>query len=105
MPDASLVLVGCFDDEATPETDELLRRLERDDEAIVPSHWPAEVMNGLLLAVRRKRISKEKAHRFILDLPALPIRYDAGSALIHAREVLAFAQQFKLTAYDASISS
>jgi hypothetical protein len=53
VPDASATLTWCFEDQAMPWTDALLAKLRAGDEAIVPAHWPAEVANALLIAVRR----------------------------------------------------
>ena len=102
VPDASVTLTWCFEDEATPSTDALLVKLKAGDEATVPPHWPVEVANSLLVAIRRGRISREKASRFFQDLRALPIRVDPGSSENVFGRVFALAEQFKLTAYDAA---
>lgn len=81
--DASATLAWCFEDEATAWTDALLVRLKSDDEALVPAHWSLEVVNGLLMAMRRRRITKEQAARFFENLLALPIRIDS-SGVEHA---------------------
>ena len=101
VPDSSATLTWCFEDEAMPWTDALLARLRAGDEAIVPLHWPAEVANALLIAVRRGRISQEKANRFLLDLRALPIRLDPESSDAVFDEVFKLAEQYSLTIYDA----
>ena len=67
VPDASVTVTWCFEDEATSWTDALLARLKASDEAIVPAHGSAEVSNTILMAVRRGRISGEKASRFFED--------------------------------------
>ena len=100
--DASVTLTWCFEDEATPSTDALLAKLRAGDEATVPAHWPVEVANSLLVAIRRERISGEKANRFFQDLRALPIRVDPESSESVFGRVFALAEQFKLTAYDAA---
>ena len=102
VPDASLPLTWCFEDEAMAKTDALLRRLKEGDEASVPAHWPIEVTNGLLMAVRRRRISAEKANRFIEDLGSLPIKVEEESPLRRATGVFLLAEQYRLTAYDAA---
>jgi predicted nucleic acid-binding protein len=84
-----------------PWTDALLANLRAGDEAIVPLHWPAEVSNALLIAVRRGRISREKANRFFLDLRALPIRLDPESSDAVFNQVFKLAEQYNLTIYDA----
>ena len=58
VADASATLTWCFEDEAMSWTDDVLAKLRAGDEAIVPAHWPAEVANALLVAVRRGRISR-----------------------------------------------
>jgi predicted nucleic acid-binding protein len=102
VPDASLTLTWCFEDEASPQTDALLRRLKDGDRATVPAHWAAEITNGLLMAVRRKRISEEKAERMIRDLLSLAVEIDPENPLEAAGRVLALAQQHRLTAYDTA---
>jgi predicted nucleic acid-binding protein len=101
VPDASVTLTWCFEDEAMPWTDEVLAQLRTGDEAIVPVHWPAEVANALLIAVRRGRISREKANRFFSDLRALPIRIDPQSSEALFDQVFKLADQYRLTIYDA----
>ena len=102
VPDASVTLTWCFEDEAMPWTDALLAELRAGDEAIVPAHWPAEVANALLIAVRRGRISREKANRFLLDLRVLPIRIDSESSEPVFRQVFKLAEKYSLTVYDAA---
>jgi predicted nucleic acid-binding protein len=101
VPDASVTLAWCFEDEATPATDALLRNLKETLQASVPPHWLAEVTNGLLTAVRKGRIDDVKARRFLNDLAALPISIDPA-AVPTCGSVLDLAQHHKLTAYDAA---
>jgi predicted nucleic acid-binding protein len=102
VPDASATLTWCFEDEALPWTDELLANLKGGSEAVVPPHWPAEVANALLIAVRRGRISREKAKGFLLDPRALPIRVDAESVETVFDQVFESAEKSHLTVYDAA---
>ncbi len=101
VPDASATLTWCFEDEAMPWTDAVLAQLKAGDEGVVPAHWPAEVANALLIAVRRGRISRDKANRFFLDLRALPIRIDPESNEAAFDQVFKLADQYSLTIYDA----
>ncbi len=100
--DASATLPWCFADEATETTNALLTRLRTSDEAIVPAHWPAEVANALLLAVRRMRISPEDVHEFLEDLEALPIRVETITQNLIRARVFPLAEQYNLTVYDAA---
>jgi len=64
VADASATLPWCFAEEATPVTEALLDRAQAGEEVLVPAHWPTEVMNGLVMAVRRGRIGGELVARF-----------------------------------------
>jgi predicted nucleic acid-binding protein len=101
VPDASVTLAWCFEDGVTAWTDSFLYRLKHGDEAVVPAHWPVEVSNALLTAMRRKRITDQKALRFVNNLNSLPIRIDPESTVRCFDNVLALGQRYGLTAYDA----
>ena len=102
VADASATLPWCFAEEATPATEALLDRAQSGEEVFVPAHWPTEVMNGLLMAVRRGRIDIDRVARFARDLQALPIRIDAGHAPATWDAVIRAATKHRLTAYDAA---
>jgi len=100
--DASATLPWCFADEATEATNAVLAQLRAGDDAIVPAHWPLEVANALLIAVRRKRISPEDAHQFLVDLEFLPIRVDTTTKNLVRAGVFPMAEQYGITAYEAA---
>ena len=100
--DASATLPWCFADEATAATNAVLTRLRTGVEAIVPAHWPVEVANALLIAVRRQRISPEDAHQFLRDLESLPIRVETTTKNLVRAGVFPVAGQYGLTVYDAA---
>ena len=100
--DASATLPWCFADEATADTNAVLTRLRTGDEAIVPAHWPVEVANALLIALRRQRISLDDAHQFLLDLESLPIRDEATTKNLVRAGVFPVGEQYGLTVYDAA---
>jgi predicted nucleic acid-binding protein len=60
------------------------------------------VANALLIAVRRKHISPEDAHQFLVDLKSLPIRVDTTTKNRVRAGVFPMAERFGLTAYDAA---
>ena len=70
--DNSFVMSWCFQDETNEYTDAVLGYLE-DYTAFVPAIWPLEVINVLLVAERRNRISQADSSRFISLLAELPI--------------------------------
>lgn len=99
--DCSITMSWCFADEATPATERVQDRLERES-ALVPAHWFLEVANVLAMAEKRKRITAEKSTQFLNLLESMDIEVDhetAGRAFAH---VLALSRKFKLTSYDAA---
>jgi predicted nucleic acid-binding protein len=100
--DASATLPWCFAEEATRWTEGLLDRLQAGEEARVPAHWPIEVLNGLIMAVRRKRIDLDRVTRFAGDLAALPIRIEPPHAPAAWNAVIQVAAEHNLTIYDAA---
>ena len=100
VADASATLPWCFADEATSATEALLDRLRGGEVAVVPAHWPTEVMNGLLMALRRNRIDPEKVTRFAHALAALPIRIEPPPSDWDA--IIRVAIRHQLTVYDAA---
>jgi predicted nucleic acid-binding protein len=100
--DASVTLPWRFEDEATASTDALLDRIQRGEEAVVPAHWPLEVVNALLIAHRRGRVTAEQIAEFIEDLGALPIRIEPPAGPGNWSVIVALAGQYRLTAYDAA---
>jgi predicted nucleic acid-binding protein len=100
--DASAALAWCFEDEASSKTDGLLDHLRQGDQIVVPAHWPTEILNGLLVAQRRKRIKAGQAALFWDELAHLPIEVEAALSAAQAKIVLALAEKHSLTVYDAA---
>jgi predicted nucleic acid-binding protein len=102
VADASVALPWCFQDEATKWTDGLLDRLRGGDRIAVPAHWPTEISNGLLMALRRRRIQPGRPGLFWDDLAALPIDVEPPLTPNQAKSVLALCERHGLTVYDAA---
>jgi predicted nucleic acid-binding protein len=101
--DNTVTMAWCFTEEATELTEVLLRRLaDLTDSALVPALWLYEVVNVTELAVRKGRITPEKAHAFLESLAELPIEIEHPSVQQMFTSVRMLAGQHKLTAYDAS---
>jgi len=100
--DASAALAWCFEDEASGWTDGLLERLRQGDRIVVPAHWPTEILNGLLVASRRKRIKTGQPALFWDELARLPIETEPALTAIQAKAVLAMGEKHGLTMYDAA---
>jgi predicted nucleic acid-binding protein len=99
--DNSVVMSWCFKDETSKYTDAMLDYLEQAT-AYVPAIWPLEVSNVLLVAERRKRLSRSDSSRFISLLLELPIIVEPESPVRMLSEILALAREYKLSSYDAS---
>ena len=63
--DASIVLTWCFPDEDADEAEHALLLLKQQEEAIATAFWPIEVLNALLMAERRKRITQPLMEAFL----------------------------------------
>ena len=75
--DNTVTMAWCFTEEATEFTESLLQRLSNlTDRALVPALWLYEVVNVTELAVRKGRITSEKASAFLESLAELPIEIE-----------------------------
>jgi len=99
--DASVTLAWCFQDETTPFTAAVFRRVE-DRGAVVPSIWPLEVANSVLMGRRRNRLSSDEASTFLALLSALPVRVDFISVLDIWSATVGLADAQQITVYDAT---
>ncbi|MBW1910892.1 MAG: type II toxin-antitoxin system VapC family toxin [Deltaproteobacteria bacterium] len=99
--DNSVVMSWCFKDETNKYADTVLDRLT-ESAAVVPSIWPLEVVNVLLVAERQKRLSESDSIRFITLLSQLPIIVEYERPEKMMRELLALARAYNLSSYDAS---
>lgn len=101
--DSTVTMAWCFTDEATEFSETQLSRLsDLTDSAIVPALWLYEVVNVAELAVRKGRITEEKASAFLQSLADLPIEIETPTQRQMFVSVRALVGQHKLTAYDAS---
>ena len=99
--DNSVVMTWCFKDEANQYADTILDRLEAST-GFVPSIWPLEVCNVLLVAERKKRIGEADSTRFITLLASLPITIEQEPPERMVTEVFLLAREHNLSSYDAS---
>lgn len=64
------------------------------------AHWPVEVSNGMLMALRRKRIQLERSQMFWDELAELPITVEPPLSFQQAKVVGALCERYGLTVYD-----
>lgn len=99
--DCSIAVAWCFADEVDPAVDALLDTLQASG-AVVPALWPLEVINVLLQAERRGRITMAAVDARLAAFEVLPITVDTASSSRIGLAVLALARLHGLTAYDAA---
>ena len=68
---------------------------------VVPSLWPTELANGLLVAERKKRIDPYGALALLRRLEVFDIRIEPAS-VSQQHSVIDLARRERLTVYDAS---
>jgi predicted nucleic acid-binding protein len=98
--DASMAISWLLNEPGSPASE--LNEVLTTNRVTVPGHWPVEIGNALLMAVRRKRIDPGHLAQISAELARLdvaiepPIEMDQLSALIE------FAENQGLTLYDAA---
>jgi predicted nucleic acid-binding protein len=100
--DCSATMAWCFGDEATTKTDRLLASLASTRQAHVPAVWSLEVINVLLVAERRKRISRKDASSFLKLLEAMPIVSETELSSPNLEGIHNLGRTHRISAYDAS---
>lgn len=100
--DCSVTMAWCFEDEINAYTEKVLTALQKNHEAKVPPLWKLEVINTLLGAQRKKRISLFAANNFKNALTSLPVQVDHASTDRSFDTVFELACQLQLSAYDAA---
>lgn len=102
VADCSIAMAWLLKDEATEETDEVLDLLGRGASAVVPALWRWEVSNVLLMAERRRRITKGEVNSHLSLLGSLPIVPDEMATNQAWNSTYLLAQKHGLTSYDAA---
>ena len=99
--DTSIVMAWCFKDENDDHADAILDLLQNSN-TVVPSIWPLEITNVLLVAERKKRLKRKDGYRFLSLLAELPITVEQDSYQRMFGEIFALAHMYGLSSYDAS---
>lgn len=102
--DASMALAWIFAREKPEEAvcADLALQATAEMATIVPSLWHTEVANALLVGERRKIITEAQSIDFLARLARLPVTVDNLPTFSRRDQVMAFARQYELTAYDAT---
>ena len=99
--DCSVTMAWCFEDEVCDYSENILDSLF-ESTAVVPTIWPLEVCNVLLMAVQKKRLTKVKAAAFIDRLGELPIEMGSTKPLSAIASIFQLGNERKITSYDAA---
>jgi predicted nucleic acid-binding protein len=99
--DGSVTMVWGFDDESDTYAQAILDRMP-ELQAHVPSLWPLEVANALLVGERRRRMTPADTARFITILGAFPISVDSETVAHAWADTLHLSRANNLSSYDAS---
>jgi predicted nucleic acid-binding protein len=100
--DASVAVAWCFEDEGTKLTESALDLLSGGAEALVPSIWPVELANALLIGERRRRITQVQVGALLRQIASLPISIMQIEANRAFENILPLARQQNLSECDAA---
>ena len=99
--DCSVVLAVLLPDEQSPQAQDVIGSMAA-SRASVPQHWALEVANGLLMAVRRRRIDDEFRRGAIEDAASLPVEVANDTSAWAWSALSDLAIRHSLTIYDAA---
>lgn len=100
--DASVALAWFVDNPLAPYATRVRKSLASDARAVVPGLWHLEMANGLAVAERRGILTSTNSRAAITVIEQLFTQaIESSTEFISIRQVLATAQTFELTAYDA----
>ncbi|HFC97470.1 MAG TPA: PIN domain-containing protein [Thermosulfurimonas dismutans] len=99
--DASVTVAWALEDERDLYSEKILDALG-EGKAWVPSIWPLEVANALLMAERRRRLTRADVENFLSLLQELPIQVEGDTVLKVWSEILLLAREEGLSVYDAA---
>ena len=103
--DCSVLIAGLLPDEVEVQAQALLKDLQQGvSVVVVPSLFYQEVSNVLLMAYRRKRISREVLSQYLDVIAMLPLKVDTAAATQSTtmKTVCELTEKHGLTTYDAS---
>ncbi len=99
--DGSVTMAWYFQDEMNDYAD-AVRDVLPQSQAVVPSLWPLEVANTIVMGERRKRSTPAQAAAWLGFLGALPIVVDGETSARAWGDTLSLARAHNLSAYDAA---
>ena len=102
IADSSVGVAWAVHSRASAATDELLDRVAASTPLLVPTLWPFEVANSLLVLLRRKKLLAAERDRAIAALARLPLVVDDDGPRLALGRISELAAEHGLTVYDAA---
>ena len=100
--DCSVSIAMAFEDERDDYIQRVFHTVSLEG-ALVPTHWPMEMVNGLRMAERRKRIESADSRKHLALVATFPIQIDGSIATVqNMLELYESSETYKLTSYDAA---
>ena len=102
IADSSVGVTWAVHSQASAATDELLDRVAAGTPLVVPTLWPFEVANSLLVLLRRKKLLAAERDRAIAALARLPLVVDDDGPRLALGRISELAAEHGLSVYDAT---
>jgi predicted nucleic acid-binding protein len=99
--DGSVTMAWYFKDEMNDYANAVRDGMDQ-SQAVVPSLWPLEVANTVVMGERRKRSTPAQAATWLSFLSVLPIVVDSETTARAWGDTLNLARAHNLSAYDAA---
>ena len=102
IADSSVGVAWAVHSQASAATDELLDRVAAGTPLVVPTLWPFEVANSLLVLLRRKKLLTAERDRAVAALACLPLVVDDDGPRLALGRISELAAEHGLSVYDAA---
>jgi predicted nucleic acid-binding protein len=99
--DASVAFSWVYPDQASTYTDGVLAALGEGGSVFVPTLWPIEVTNAILVSIRRRRMTNAEGKSAFEFLRALTVTVDPDAPSVAFTRIYDLAHAHSLSAYDA----
>ena len=102
VADSSVGVAWAVHSQASDDTDQLLEDVAAGTPVVVPTLWPFEVANSLLVLLRRKRILAPERDRALEALARLPFKVDDEGPRLALGRISELAAEHGLSVYDGA---
>ncbi len=100
--DASVAIAWVHPRQATPATDALLAAIGQGTQIVVPSLWPVEIANVLLVLERRRKLRADERALALAALRDLACSVDHEMSALALTDLSQLATELSLSVYDAA---